>query len=102
MKTIIALFACVLATSVMAQPTPGPTPGPGPTPAPAVPVIPAPVGPTELKCTSMVAHDFRGKAVTYEACNWHGKVTSCQDVQYVDRKGNLRRIENCSLVDAPK
>jgi hypothetical protein len=97
MKTIIAsAFIVALAIPALAQSSTGPTP------APASPAMAAPTAPTELQCKQMVAHDARGKAITYEACDWPGKITTCQDVQYVDRKGSLRHIENCGQTDAPK
>ena len=97
MKTLVIAIALLGSCSIaVAQTAP---PAPAPAPAPAV----APAAPEEMKCRAMVAHDERGRPIPYEACaNSDGKMMSCQEVQYMNRRGEVRYVRNCGLVDAPK
>jgi hypothetical protein len=98
MKTLVITIALLGSCAIAAAQTAPPAPTPAPAASPA-----APGAPQEMKCRTMVAHDERGRPISYEACaNSDGKMMSCQEVQYMTRRGQVRYIRNCGLVDAPQ
>src|SRR6202030_3782826 len=98
MKTLLITIALLGSCAIAVAQTAPPAPAPAPAVAPA-----APGAPEEMTCRNMVAHDERGRPVPYEACaTSEGKMMSCQEVQYMNRRGQVRYIRNCGWGDAPK